>query len=105
MDRQRKQVFSFSDSELSLVIGAVNAFRNLLLQGEKPTEDIDTLMQRLSRKKESFSFDSFECGLLTNAVFAYREQLGVGGESTHVVDDILRRVLLSVRQAEHTEVR
>lgn len=50
-----KRIISIDDFEHRLIVKGLNDFRNGLIQGEKPTEDIDELLLKVIRaptKKE-----------------------------------------------------
>ena len=52
---EEKRVISIDDFEHRLMVKGLNDFRNDLIQGEKPTEDIDELLLKVIKaptKKE-----------------------------------------------------
>ena len=52
---EEKRVISIDDFEHSLMVKGLNDFRNDLIQGDKPTEDIDELLLKVIKaptKKE-----------------------------------------------------
>ena len=52
---EEKRVISIDDFEHRLMVKGLNDFRNDLIQGDKPTEDIDELLLRVIKaptKKE-----------------------------------------------------
>ena len=52
---EEKRVISIDDFEHRLLVKGLNDFRNDLIQGEKPTEDIDELLLKVIKaptKKE-----------------------------------------------------
>mgnify|MGYP003530651685 FL=1 len=52
---EEKRVISIDDFEHRLMVKGLNDFRNDLIQGDKPTEDIDELLRKVIKaptKKE-----------------------------------------------------
>ncbi len=45
--RSRKRVITLDDFEHNLLINGFNEFRNMLLEEEKPTEDVDELLLKI----------------------------------------------------------
>lgn len=45
--RSRKRVIALDDFEHNLLINGFNEFRNMLLEEEKPTEDVDELLLKI----------------------------------------------------------
>lgn len=45
--RSRKRVIALDDFEHTLLINDFNEFRNMLLEEEKPTEDVDELLLKI----------------------------------------------------------
>ena len=45
--RSDKRVIELDDFEHNLLINGMNEFRNILLEQERPTEDVDVLLLRL----------------------------------------------------------
>ena len=45
--RSRKRVIALVDFEHNLLINGFNEFRNMLLEEEKPTEDVDELLLKI----------------------------------------------------------
>lgn len=57
---EEKRVISIDDFEHRLMVKGLNDFRNDLIQGEKPTEDIDELLLKVIKaptKKEKRKID------------------------------------------------
>ena len=56
---EEKRVISIDDFEHRLMVKGLNDFRNDLIQGDKPTEDIDELLLKVIKaptKKEKRKF-------------------------------------------------
>ena len=48
----RKTKIKFTDFECNLLINGMNEFRNMLLERDLPTEDIDELLLKIIDKSE-----------------------------------------------------
>ncbi len=48
----RKTKIKFTDFECNLLINGLNEFRNMLLEQDLPTEDIDELLLKIIDKSE-----------------------------------------------------
>lgn len=48
----RKTKIKFTDFECNLLINGMNEFRNMLLEQDLPTEDIDELLLKIIDKSE-----------------------------------------------------
>ena len=48
----RKTKIKFTDFECNLLINGMNEFRNMLLAGGLPTEDVDELLLKIIDKSE-----------------------------------------------------
>ena len=49
---ERKTKIKFTDFECNLLINGMNAFRNMLLAEDLPTEDVDELLLQIIDKSE-----------------------------------------------------
>ena len=54
--REKKVKISFTDFECNLLINGINEWRNMLLEIDYPTEDVDALLLKLIKKAEGKSY-------------------------------------------------
>lgn len=50
--KEKKIKISFTDFECNLLINGINEWRNMLLEIDYPTEDVDALLLKLIKKAE-----------------------------------------------------
>ena len=50
--REKRVKISFTDFECNLRINGINEWRNMLLEIDYPTEDVDALLLKLIKKAE-----------------------------------------------------
>ena len=50
--REKKVKIKFTNFECNLLINGINEWRNLLLEEDKPTEDVDMLLLKIIDKAE-----------------------------------------------------
>ena len=50
--KEKKVKMKFSDFECNLLINGINEWRNMLLEANWPTEDVDALLLKLIKKAE-----------------------------------------------------
>lgn len=50
--KEKKVKMKFTDIECNLLINGINEWRNMLLEADWPTEDVDALLLKLIKKAE-----------------------------------------------------
>jgi len=87
-----KLKFEFSDNERSLILEALNIFRNNLAFQGRTTDAIDEILIKLSDKSK-VEFDRIETNIMINTLNNLRFFIKLKQQSPNEVNDILLKLI------------
>lgn len=87
-----KLKFEFSDNEKSLILEALNIFRNNLALHGRTTYAIDEILIKIGDKSK-VEFDRIETNIMINALNNFRFFIKLKQQSPNEVNDILLKII------------